>query len=280
MIRYTLNSTDQIGIEQFETPPTVYLDHWALRLMSDNEGVCDDFLRILKARNGTLAISWLNLIEFTNVGDPGAHERAETLIEKALPNVFMMEVNPFVVIKAENALLQGGPPAPPHADRGFLELIGTLKTTSLTGFTARGLVTHMHGSSVADEFARLSDEIIAGLDHQRSEHSGSPNFQKLIRRPPAGPPIQRGTRYVFRELARTFLVDKSIPLSRNNAIDFLHATVPISYCDFVLLDGHWEDQISRVRTRFAKANMTVPLASVHSRRADGVRRFLQSLSDA
>ncbi len=60
-------------------------------------------------------------------------------------------------------------------------------------------------------------------------------------------------------------------------IDLFHAIVPIAYCDFVLLDKYWEDQLDRVRSRFKKAGMDVPTARVFSGKADGVTRFIGEL---
>lgn len=246
--------------------------------MSDDVGVQNEFINILKSRNGTLALSWLNLIEFSNVSELATRKRAEEFIEKVLPNVFLMEVNPFKVIRRENVLPNNGQPIPPHADRDFLRLVGTMKTQSLSGFSARGLFEPMHKPAVAAEFAELSSEIMRGVESHRNQHSGSLNFRKLIQRPPHGPKLQHGTRYIFRELARTFLVDQSMPVTSNHAIDLLHAAVPVSYCDFVLLDAHWEEQISRVRKRFDSAKMEVPLAQAFSKRARGIARFLAQLA--
>ena len=277
-MRYTIDEHNQLRLEQSDVAPTVYLDHWAVRHMSDDPYARDEFTSVLKAREGTLALSWLNLLEFTPMTDVETHRRAETLIEQMLPNVFFMESNPFVVIKRENQLLGGAQPLPPHADCALLREFGNLPTTSLAGFTAEGLISPMHGSAVEAEFGALADAVVLGVEGLRSELTGNVNFQHVIQRPPSGPPIQRGTRYVFRELARTFLVDKALKISRNNAIDLLHSVVPVAYCDYVLLDAHWEEQVARVRTRFANTKMQVPLANVFSKKSTGLKRFLAALA--
>jgi hypothetical protein len=278
VIRYTLNTTASIGIEQFEAAPTVYLDHWALRLLSEDKVLGDEFIALITSRTATLMLSWLNLIEFTQVEDARAHSHAEGLVERLLPNIFFLEINPFTVIARENELLASRPGSSPHADSGFLNEFSMLGSSSLTGFASTGLFTPMHQSSAKTGLTELADLIVQRLELQRSELTGNITFQKVIRRPPAGPPLRRGTRYVFRELARTFLVEKTLKLTRNHAIDLLHAVVPVSYCDYVLLDAHWEVQIDRVSKRFAHARMNVPLANVYSKKSQGVARFLKALS--
>jgi hypothetical protein len=278
MIRYTVNESNGLSIEQFEIAPTVYLDHWAIRLLSDDKPLQDNFISLMKAQKATLMLSWLNLVEFSQVEDTKAHKRAEEFVELLLPNIFFMEVNPFMVISRENELLNGGQPLPPHADKGFVKEFSFLKCSSLMGFTATGLFSPMHGSSVQSEFGTLEDEIVHRLELQRRELTENISFQRIIRRPPSGPAIQLGTRYVFRELARSFLVNKTLKLSRNHAIDLMHSVVPTSYCDYVLLDAHWEVQVARIQERFSKAKMQVPLARVYSKKEHGLERFLEALA--
>lgn len=65
-------STDDHGrlvATQRDSSPTVYLDHWALRELSTTPALADRFVAALKQRNGSLALSCPNLIEFCNVTD-------------------------------------------------------------------------------------------------------------------------------------------------------------------------------------------------------------------
>ena len=66
-------------------------------------------------------------------------------------------------------------------------------------------------------------------------------------------------------------------MTRNHALDLVHAAVSVSYCDYVLLDGHWQDQVERMKSRFDGAVMTYPLAKVYSKRNDGVESFLSQI---
>jgi hypothetical protein len=277
MISYTLDNGSNVGVKQFEVQPTVYLDHWAIRMMSDDLRLQDEFISAVKARNATLMISWLNIGEFTQVTDATSHAKAEQLVERLLPNIFFIEPNPFEVIAKENGLLSGGMPTPSHSDSGLLEEFSSLHCTSLAGFSAKGLFSSMHNSPAKSNLHDLADEIIYRIGLQREELTSNLKLQRAIRKEASGRTLQRGTRYIFRELARTFLVEKKLVLSRNHAIDLIHATVPVAYCDYVLLDAHWEVQVSRLQKRFERSGMEVPLAAVYSKKSEGVSKFLKAL---
>lgn len=277
MIRYLIGDDQTLRLEQFDVSPSVYLDHWALRHISANENLRTRFTKSLLACDGTLVLSWLNLLEFTKVTDREQVELAEKLVEDILPNVFFMEINPFTVIDREDKLIAGGEPIPPHADIGFLKAFSAFKSTNCNPFTARGMFVAPHESTLSGRFDSLADTIISRTEALRAEMDTDSDFRSLIRRLPSGQKLQHGTRNVLRELARTFLIDRGLRLSRNNAVDLLHSVVPVAYCDLVLLDKHWEEQVDRMRTRLTEANLNIPIAKIFSRKANGINLFLEAL---
>ena len=127
MIRYDINENDFISINQSTVSPSIYLDHWALRAISEEKHIGDRFISIIKKNNGTLMISLLNLFEFSNDTDYNHAKEAEILIESLLPNIFFIEIDPFKVIDNENKLLNGASPFPPHSDRDFLKAFSLFK---------------------------------------------------------------------------------------------------------------------------------------------------------
>jgi hypothetical protein len=277
MIKCVINEKGDLKVGQWAVSPTVYLDHWALRKFSENQTLADRLTEALTSRNGTLALSWLNLAEFTKVTTEEQARKAESLIEANLPRVFFLEVEPFVVISREDELLAGGLPNPPHSALILLQSFIQLKPPSLNPFTARDLFKAMQGSRLAGRLDSLADTVVGRVEALRDALDTGPAFQSAIRRLPSGPQIQRGTRFLLRELVRALLVDKRIQITRNQAIDLLHTVVPVAYCDLVLLDKHWETQVDRVRSRLNAADISVPIASVFSGKANGVDRFLCEL---
>ena len=277
MIRYLIAEDAELRVEQVESNPTIYLDHWAFRHISTTDEHRIRFVEGLKARGGTLMLSWLNLAEFTKVTDLDQAKAAEALVEAVLPNVFFMEINPFMVIEQENVLMVGGKPRPPHADTGFLRAFSALKPKSLSPFTAHDLFVAPHESALSGRLDDLADTIAERTEALRIEIDNDSAFRSLVSRLPSGPRLQQGTLYILRELARTFLIDRSLKVSRNNAIDLLHSVVPVAYCDLVLLDKHWQEQVDRMRTRLKNAKLNIPVARVFSRKNDGLNRFLAEL---
>lgn len=272
-----MNEKGDLVVGQQAISPTVYLDHWALRKFSESQSLATRFTVALKSRKGTLALSWLNLVEFIKVTEEEQARKAESFFEANLPHVFFLDVEPFAVIRREDDLLAGGPPTAPHADVGLLGAFSHLKPTSPNPFTAQDLFRVVQTNQLIPRFDRLADTIVGRIEVLRDELDTNPVFRFAVKRLPSGPQIQRGTRFILRELIRTFLVDKGIRITRNHAIDLMHAVVPVAYCDLVLLDKHWETQLDRVRSRFNEAGMSVPMGKVFSDKATRVDRFLYQM---
>jgi hypothetical protein len=277
MVKYLLDRHGQLRVEQWTVAPAVYFDHWALRDISEDSTLRHRFMEALLRRGGTLMLSWLNLVEFTKVTDASQARAAEALVEDLLPNVFFFEVNPFAVIEAEDALLAGADPFPPHADTQFLSAFSALRPNSPRPFTARNLFTIPQESGLHPRMDGLADTVVERVEALRSTFLSDAEFESRVRKLPQGQPIQHGTRYVLRELVRPVLLDQSLKFSRNHAIDLMHSVVPLAYCDIVLLDKHWKTQAEKVRERVAAANMTFPVAKVFSGKTDEVSKFLELL---
>jgi len=279
MIEFRINKKGGLEVGQGDISPSVYLDHWALRMFSESKMLSDRLTAALKVQNGTLSLSWLNLAEFTRVTVEEQARKAETFLEKILPQIFFLEVDFAEVIRREDDLLAGGKPIPPHADLDLLRMFSQMKPNSLNLFTAHNLFKVVQGQ-VSARFGDLADTGVDRIEVLREKYATDPEFQLAVKRLPSGPSIQRGTKFILREFVRALIVDRGTKITRNQAIDLFHAVVPIAYCDFVLLDKYWETQVERVRSRFDTAGMSVPTAKVFSGKADGVNRFLCELDSS
>ncbi len=271
---------DVIKVGQRVTPPSVYLDHWALLDFSEDEKLGTRLTEAIEARNGTLTLSWLNLLEYSKITDELQARKAEGLFERNMPRLFFIDIQPFRVISREDAFLSGGPKVPPHGNDALLREFASMKPASPTSvhpFSTNNLFRYSQDAEFASRYEVLADTAINRIEAMREEVSTDPSFESIVRRLPSGPAIEAGTRYVIRELLRTMLLNKEMKITRNHAIDLLHAVVPVSYCDFVLLDRNWEAQVAQMRTRVSASGMSFPIAKVFSRKANGVERFLNEL---
>lgn len=278
MITISLSNAGDLQVTQAMTSPAVYLDHWALRLISEDAGFSAAITSTLGARRGTLALSWVNLAEFLRVTAPDQSGRAEKLVEANLARLFLIEVDPFVVISRENELLAGAPPRPPHADADFLRLLARINPRSVAPLSARGLFHGLSDPGVDQRSTALADTFIRSVEQLRLGDAIDPTFARVVRADPKGSPLQAGTRFILRELIRPLVVDKHKQTTRNDAMDFFHTIVPVAYCDYVLLDKHWAAQVGHARSRFKRAGMSVPMAAIFSRGRIGVEQLLHELS--
>jgi hypothetical protein len=278
MIEFVVNQRGDLAVIQRDVSPTVYLDHWALLEISANQTLADRLTAALKARNGTLALSWLNLAEFTSITMEEQVHNAESLLEAILPQVFLLDTDLCTVINREDRLC-----VRPHRDDDFLKTLIGLKPTSLNVLTARGLFKAVQGRSDARNFALIEAlrSALAARQEQAALDSFIKNlereFRPVLRHLPSSPQPEKGTLLILCELVRSLSEDKRTKITRNYVDDLFHAVVPVAYCDFVLLDKYWEDRVERIRKRLKAAGRSVPIARVLSGKENGIERFLCEL---
>jgi len=255
------------GLQIQHVRPMVYLDHWAFRLFSSDAALASRFVGALKARGGTLAISWLNLGEYANVSVLESRRAAEAFVESALPAVFCIDVDLAAVDNREET----GHPLP-HADQAFASLM----LNRSGSFTAKGLFEPLFDAELAGTHAKLAATSQGRLEYLRQEYHRDPKLAQAVKHAehPDALANTTTTRAVVRTLAGTFFPDLRRAITLNDAIDFLHAAIPTNYCDAVLLDGGMRDLVDRARLRFKDTD--IELATVFSGQ-DGVNRVLDYL---
>lgn len=277
MITISLTDAGDLQVTQAMTSPAVYLDHWALRLISEDAGFSAAITGALEVRRGTLALSWGNLAEFLRVTVPDQTDRAEKLVQANLARLFLIEVDPFVVISREDKLLAGAPRRPPHADADLLRLLAKINPGSVAPFSVRGLFHGLIDPEVDQRPTALADRFIRSVQQLRLDYTSDPTLAQAVRADPEGPPLQAGTRFILRELIRPLVVDQRKQTTQNDVMDFFHTIVPVAYCDYVLLDKHWAAQVAQARSRFNQVGLSVPMAAIFSRGRTGVEQLLDEL---
>jgi hypothetical protein len=79
------------------------------------------------------------------------------------------------------------------------------------------------------------------------------------------------------ELLRELVLDINAPITKNEALDLMHAVDAVDYCDLVLLDKTWERRANALHLRITEANIDMPIAQCFSMRNSGIERFLDAL---
>ncbi len=103
------------------------------------------------------------------VTTPEQIRRAEDLVEGSLARLFLIEVDPAVVIRREDELLAGGPRRPPHGDSDFLRLLATINQKSLAPLSARGMFAGLEDPGILQRAAALADTFIRQIEQLRIE---------------------------------------------------------------------------------------------------------------
>lgn len=275
-----LSDGERITLTQRSESPIVYFDHWALMDISSDADVAGRFAAALKARRGTLAISWLHREEFLGVADAAQARAAEHLLDQLYPNLFFIDSNPYSVIRKEDAILQRAQRVAPHADSDTLRAFFGNDSTSMNplsfgDFLAAATDDPEERVGGRRMRAALIDQVI----QMRTEFLGDPEYRAAVLRVPTAVEIQRGTRLILREVMSLIVRDAASPFLENDALDLLHTSVPVAYCDHVLLDSRWATIARQASARLRKSGMRFPFAQVHSGRRGGLTSFLAGLEN-
>jgi hypothetical protein len=115
-----LTADGKLQTRQRLVPPAVYLDTWAIREFAENEMLGTRFRSALLRAGGTLALSDINLIEFTMFALPKHSEAAGRFIDSVSPHLFLMKGDPTKVIERELEHLAGRLDQSPAGDEKAL----------------------------------------------------------------------------------------------------------------------------------------------------------------
>lgn len=81
-------------------PPLIYLDHWALRRLSENPALGDRFLDAF-VRRGTVMFSLMNVSEVARDASPDRAWQIRAFLERLGPHWVPMTIDPLRIIEAE-----------------------------------------------------------------------------------------------------------------------------------------------------------------------------------
>ncbi len=277
MLQLSLDARGAPQVAQRHVEPMAYLDHWAVRMFSGDEGLARRLQAGLARRGGTLAVSWINLGEFARVADPESVRKAEAFLESLLPHLFFLDSDPFSVIERENQVLSGSARILPHADQDLLAEVMKLKPPGASPITVVGLLDGFYGSTLVGRGEALADTFIGRIIALREQYTDDQRFRASVRAAAKAGEIPWATRFVLRELIARLLADAAKKLTRNDAFDWFHTVVPLAYGHAILLDGHWARQAEIVARALAKGGSKAPVAAVFSAKGDGVERFLREV---
>lgn len=274
-VRFEINGGRLQVIQSFDFP-AVYLDHWAIRQLSSDAILGNRFLGALKASGGSLVISHVNLAEITGANDPRHADAIARFLEAVLPNIY------FAMFDVEKAIEQEKAPrdisirlkAAPDID--LLLEVARQRPDDFQPFTISGVIKVIaeHRETLSATWKDSNRELADHINNVRSNAETVKQAQNFKGHLPHVPTLA-----VMQELLRPIFLDKRLSIGPNDAGDIHHAITSITYCDYVLLDGKWEDLYGRMVRRFSELDLKIHVAKVFSERRQGLESFLNEIEN-
>ena len=261
------------SMHQHAPRPVVYLDLWAL--MDIAEKSHQRFAEVLVRQGGTLALSVLHLVESAKIGSLQTREGIERLLASVCPHLCFIQPKAGQVIDQEDALLRGRSFVGPQFDDAFLDVFVLRGRTGrdYRGLNPTGLLSELQkGGPLGEQIGPIVEKLHAAFDEElrsrRERYEGGAIARHRVLRPPKGPPRPFPTRFLFEELLDSLARDR-MKMESNDWMDFWHSVVPVSYCDFVLLDRRWYAKVTEACRRLRRSGLITRAAQVFSPRTMG-----------
>lgn len=264
MIALNTNSNEKLVATQQTTSPLIYLDNWALKNISCDTARSTQFIKIIKACNGTLAFSGMNLFELSLVTVKPQLCSLENFLNMVMPNIAFMDIIPQNVIQRENTFMNTGEKIAPHLDSNFLKVFTEIDRKSVNPLDWTGFLNHVGQNEIINMRKNFMRDHVSMVTEKREMVKADPKYKYAVSSTPKGQCLQIATRYIYQEIIN-FLIRTNIDMSNSNHwCDLFHTVVPIAYCNFVLLDKTWTHVASKTINRLRKSGQSAERADVFS----------------
>lgn len=251
--------------------PVAYVDHCGLMTFAEGGELGRRLMTALHARNGTLAVSWLNFAEYATVTDVAQRLAVERFLDGLLPAIFCIDVDLAVIDRERD-----GRPFP-HADQALSHLFLNDREATVRPVTAAKLFEPLNCERLIRGKERLTGKVQPRLEDLRAQYAARADFRNEVANADSTPETLAPSRTlaICRTLAATYLPDLRRPITANDVTDFLHAVIPVAYCDAVLLDSGTWDRVERARRKLSPVG--IEIAKAFPMRKGGIERFLTYL---
>jgi hypothetical protein len=262
----------RVVLHQSFDRPVVYLDHWAVRLFSDNPAMQDRLVAAIKGADGSLLFSTHNLAEFCALNDMQCAKRAEALLDRAMPNLYLVDMTADPEFRPPTDV-------PPDVGPNPYWLLDDLAARAqIAGkLTVHRFVTDavQHSEELLPVFKEVAGSIANAINTDRAD-AEKVHKAKMFR---PGPGMNADL-ILMGELLRDVYLNPCAEFSANDANDLIHAVPTLLRCDYVLLDTKWSHKAQVASRRLRKFGFRGRLAPAFSAKADGVGQFLRTLEAA
>jgi hypothetical protein len=242
-------SDGNVRVTQKIQRPLVYLDHWAIRLFSENLPLQDRFVTALHQAGGTLIFSTANLFEYVAMTDINQAVEAEKLLFRILPSLYVVDVAFDMEGFGSNdsTILSQAP----------------IKNWLLDDLAQRAIIAggHWNMHRFVQDAIKQRDKLLPVFNDMKvsvaeavmslTKDANKTKFAKNFV-PKAGMTLRDA---LFHEFLREPHVNPSYIFDGNDAMDIIHAVPAALVCDFVLLDARWCHRLKSATVRIKKAGI-------------------------
>ena len=250
----------------------MYLDHWALRRLSENATLGGRFLDAF-SHCGTVMFSVMNVVEIANDFSPERSQQIREFLEKLGPQWVPMTIDPLRIINAEETGTAAND-VHPCVSAGFLsdpQFAARLTTGAVSLAHVVDLTRGTNGKNLKSACDRNTALLRKNIQDWRDDHAKNPKDLDIkfpLLKFDAAEPM----RGIYHGLARYTIID-DFPLDDNHARDLFHAVVSVRCADLVTLDSHWAEQVRKLK-------LPADFVRVYSGKLDSFDRFLSDLEEA
>lgn len=254
--------------------PTVYFDHRTICDFSDALTLQDRFVKTMQEKRGTFVLSHTNLGQIANANDSGSSDAAEKFLDRLLPNVYLTDFDLAKAEAFEKQLHYTGQRMWPSPDLPMLKLVAARSVNAGGDLALAGFI--MRSYLYRDRLSKIFNEVNQDILDELNEQHADPIYLEMARQ--SVPDTSRTkTRVVMGELMRELMIDTKPSITVNDVVDWQHAVLPVSCCDFALLDDTWVQRGRSVKKRAAQQGLYMSLAKCFSKRDNGLIEFLDQL---
>jgi hypothetical protein len=251
--------------------PVVYLDHWAVRLFSEDLSLQNLFIGALRQSGGTWLFAGANLMEFVAMTDLNQAASAEELLRRAMPSVYVSDLysDPGFALSKKTA-----PADDPPDEHWMLEDLeeraqrvgGTLNTTR---FVQDAILNR---ASLLPLFEELKEQVVNAIRASAADQEKQRFASRF--RPVAAMDVGEA---LLAELLREPHINQAFRVDDHDAMDLVHAVPAATICDYLLLDRGWTSRLNRAAERLRRAGVPGKVGRAYAQ--PHLQEFFDQLTD-
>jgi hypothetical protein len=236
-----------VQLQQRLVGPVVYLDHWAVRLFSEDMSLQDRFVGALQQSRGTWLFASTNLMEFVAMTDLDQARAAEELLRRAMPSVYVADL----YSDPGFALSKKAVPSDDRPDEHWMleDLEARAQSAGGTFNTTRFVQEAVLQRAVLlPLFVELKEHVANAVRASVADEQKRSLASKF--RPGAAMDVREA---LLAELLREPHVNQTFRINDHDAMDLVHTASAATVCDYVLLDRGWTSRLNNAADRMQRA---------------------------